>query len=133
MSPRAQPVDPVAPIVVIDDDPDHLDMLSTLLVRSGFGVVGFTVPHEGLYYLLDHPAALTVIDLCMPGLNGVDLVRRLQISRPDLPVIGISGADDANLHLRTMRDSGAVTALRKPLAPKRFLATVRDNLKPAVG
>lgn len=131
MSPQVQPVGPVGPIVVIDDDPDHLDMLSTLLERSGFGVVGFTVPREGLYYLLDNAAALTVIDLCMPDLNGVELVRRLQVSRPDLPVIGISGADDANLHLRTMRDSGAVTALRKPLAPARFLAAVRSNLRPA--
>jgi FixJ family two-component response regulator len=113
-------------VVVIDDDPDHLDMLVTLLERAGYNAVGFSVPRDGLYYLLDHPATVAVIDLCMPDLNGIEMTNRLQTSRPELPVIAISGADDVGVYLRSMRESGAHVALRKPVDPDRFLAAVRD-------
>ncbi|MBI3517145.1 MAG: response regulator [Proteobacteria bacterium] len=119
---------PDAPIVVIDDDPTHLAMLLTALERAGFLAKGFTSPRDGLYHLIDHPAALAVIDLCMPELDGLELVRRLQVSRPELPLIAMSGADGARSYLRSMRDSGATTSLRKPLMPDRFVAAVRDVL-----
>src|SRR5579871_850850 len=92
------------PVVVIDDDPAHLDMLATALERAGYGVTAFTNPREGLYFLIDNPAALAVIDLCMPDIDGLELVRRLQVSRPELPLIGMSGAEGVKPHLRSMRD-----------------------------
>ena len=113
------------PVVVIDDDPLHLDMLVAVLERAGIGAAGFTRPRDALYYLIDHPAALAVIDLCMPGLDGVDLVRRLQVSRPELPVMAISGLPHAGSLLRAMRQCGTVADLRKPLLPARFIAAVK--------
>ena len=117
------------PVVVIDDDPHHLDMLVTLLERAGFAAAGFTESRDALYHLIDNPAALAVVDLCMPDLNGLDLVRRLQVSCPDLPLIGISGFEDAGPTLRSMRDAGAIATLRKPVAHTRFL----DAVNRAVG
>jgi FixJ family two-component response regulator len=121
------------PVVVIDDDPLHLDMLVTLLERHGYGAAGFTVSRDALYHLIDHPAALAVVDLCMPDMDGLDLVRRLQVSCPDLPVVAISGHDHAGPSLRAMRDAGAVTALRKPLLPAGFIQAVKNAIAKSGG
>ncbi len=120
-----------APIVVIDDDPDHLDMIVTVIERAGFAAAGFTGPRDALYFLIDHPASLAVIDLCMPDMDGLEVVRRLQTSRPDLPVIGMSGAPDASLYLRSMRDAGALVSLHKPIDPKKLIAAITKVLKQA--
>ena len=119
---------PDRPVVVIDDDPNHLEMLVTVLERAGFVAAGFTNSRDALYHLIDHPAALAVVDLCMPELDGLELVRRLQVSCPDLPVIAISGADRVNNFMRLMRESGAVRSLSKPITPAAFVAAVRDVL-----
>jgi FixJ family two-component response regulator len=103
-------------------------MLVHLLERHGYAVAGFTAPRDALYHLIDHPAALAVVDLCMPDLDGLDLVRRLQCSRPDLPVVGISGLDHAGPSLRAMRAAGAITALRKPLVPAGFIQAVKNAI-----
>jgi len=119
-----------APIVVIDDDPLHLDMLVTLL-----GAPTASPPPASRHRatrstnLLDHQAALAVVDLCMPDLDGLDLVRRLQVSCPDLPVVAISGQDHAGPSLRAMRDAGAVTALRKPLVPAGFIQAIKNAIE----
>ena len=116
-------------VVVIDDDPHHLDMLVTVLERAGIRGTGFTDPHAALDHLIGHCAALAVVDLRMPGLDGLELVRRLHISQPGLPLIGISGATDASPDLDLMRESGATTVLRKPLTPGRFVTTIKDALR----
>ena len=118
------------PVVVVDDDPDHLDMLVTLLERAGFAAAGFADPRDALYYLIDHPASLAVIDLNMPNMDGLELSRRLQTSRCDLPFIGISGARDlrSRVFLRALSDFGAKVCLRKPVDPKRFIAAIEDVL-----
>ena len=123
---NAAPTPP--PVVVIDDDPLHLDMLVTLLERHGFGAAGFTGSRDALYHLIDNPAALAVVDLCMPDMDGLDLVRRLQVSCPELPVVAISGHDHAGPSLRAMRDAGAVAALRKPLVPAGFIQAVKNAI-----
>jgi DNA-binding NtrC family response regulator len=119
---------PDRPVVVIDDDPNHLEMLVTVLERAGFAAAGFSNSRDALYHLLDHPAALAVVDLCMPEIDGLELVRRLQVSRPELPVIGISGADKVASFMRLMRESGAAASLSKPVTPAVFITTVRNVL-----
>lgn len=115
-------------IVVIDDDPDHLDMLVTLLERHGFATAGFTDARDALYHLIDNPASVAVVDLCMPDLNGVELVQRLQTSRPELPVIAMSGHEEAGPTLRVMRDYGAVAAVRKPIVPTGFIQAIKNAI-----
>lgn len=119
------------PIVIIDDDPHHLDLLVTYLERAGLRAAGFTQSREALYYLIDHPAALAVVDLYMPDMDGIEIVRRLQASVPDLPLIGMTGARDtkSSLYLRSLREFGARTCLRKPLDARGFLAAVRAAMR----
>lgn len=119
------------PVVIIDDDPSHLDLLVTCLERAGLGAVGFANPREALYYLIDHPASVAVVDLYMPDMDGIEIVRRLQTSVPDLPLIGMTGARDsrASVYLRSLREFGARTCLRKPVEAAAFLAAVRAAMR----
>jgi DNA-binding response OmpR family regulator len=119
------------PIIVIDDDPSHLDLLVTCLKRAGLRATGFTQPRQALYHLMDHPAALAVVDLYMPDLDGIEIVRRLQGSVPDLPLIGMTGARDSrsSIYLSSLRDFGALACLRKPIEARSFVAAVRAAMR----
>jgi DNA-binding response OmpR family regulator len=119
------------PIVVIDDDSNHLELLVTCLERAGLRASGFTQSRAALYYLLDHPAALAVVDLYMPDMDGIEIVRRLQGSVPNLPLIGMTGARDrrSSIYLSSLRDFGARTCLRKPVEAARFLNAVRAAMR----
>ena len=119
------------PIIIIDDDPNHLDLLVTTLERAGLRAAGFTNSREALYHLIDHPAALAVVDLYMPDMDGIEIVRRLQTSVPDLPLIGMTGARDtkSSIYLRSLREFGARTCLRKPVETRSFLAAVRAAMR----
>jgi len=118
------------PIVIIDDDPNHLDLMVTCLERAGLRAAGFTNSREALYYLIDHQAAVAVVDLYMPDMDGIELVRRLQTSVPDMPVIGMTGQRGAHpsLFLRALREFGAVSCLRKPFDKDALLRAVRAAL-----
>jgi len=119
------------PIVIIDDDPNHLDLMVTCLERAGLRAAGFTNSREALYYLIDHQAAVAVVDLYMPDMDGIEIVRRLQTSVPELPLIGMTGARDSRstIYLKSLREFGAQTCLRKPVDAKTFVSTVRGAMR----
>jgi two-component system OmpR family response regulator len=119
------------PVVIIDDDPNHLDLMVTCLERAGLRAAGFTNSREALYYLIDHQAAVAVIDLYMPDMDGIEIVRRLQTSVPDLPLIGMTGARDSrsSIYLKSLREFGATSCLRKPVDAKTFVAAVRGAMR----
>jgi two-component system response regulator FixJ len=118
-------------IVVIDDDPAHLDFLVTALQRDGFAVTGFGRSRDALHYIVDHPVGAVVVDLNMPQMDGLEIVRRLQATVPTAPVIGVTGAATPlpASHLRTLRLFGAVDCLRKPID----VVTLCDAVRRAIG
>jgi DNA-binding response OmpR family regulator len=119
------------PIVIIDDDPNLLDLLVTCLERAGLRATGFTRSREALHHLIDNPAALAVVDLYMPDMDGIEMVRRLQGSVPDLPLIGMTGGRDSrsSIYLSSLRDFGARACLRKPVEARSFVAAVRAAMR----
>jgi len=121
---------PETRIVVIDDDDAHLDVVTTYLERAGYATTGFARPRDALYHLIDHPAALVVTDLYMPDMDGIELVRRLQASVPDIPVIGMTGqrGPQPSLFLRALREFGAVSCLHKPFDRDALLRAVHAVL-----
>jgi len=124
--------EPPAPphVVVIDDYEAHLDVLVTSLRRAGFTATGFTQPREALYYLLDNPPALVVVNLYMPEMDGIEVSRRLQASLPDVPLVGITGGRDprSDIYLKLLREFGAKACLRKPIDSAAFVDAIRTAL-----
>jgi two-component system response regulator AtoC len=100
-------------LLVIDDDPGLRDYLRELASRQGYRV--FCVPSgEDAFASLDetHPDLIT-LDLVLPGLDGLETLRRLKEKLPDVPVVILSGHGQARNIVEAMK-LGASDFLRKP-------------------
>ena len=107
-------------VLVIDDDPDTIDLLTAILSDAGYDVIGALTGGDGLMVLEMESPDLVLLDLQMPGLHGVDVLCRLRMARPDIPVIIVSGPADAELARATLR-RGALDYVRKPMNPEHLL------------
>jgi FixJ family two-component response regulator len=117
------------PIVfVVDDDVSVRESLESLIRCEGWHPQTFCSAHE----FLEHPRAATpsclVLDLTLPGLNGLDLQERIAADRSDMPIIFISGFSDVPQTVRAMK-AGAVEFLTKPFSDDDVLGAIRHAIE----
>lgn len=121
----------MASIVIIDDDPLFCDLLSTMLTQEGHRVVTAPDGEVGLSLVNQKTPDLVITDILMPKLDGVDIIRRLHVSHPDLPIIAISGGRrsiSAEFNLNSATLIGARKTLAKPFTRQQLLQAVKDVL-----
>jgi FixJ family two-component response regulator len=114
-------------ICVIDDDEWVGDSLKLLLETFGYDVQSY---NSGADLIADdrrHASACLIIDQHMPGMNGLDLVDRLQKEGGRVPAILISGRLDTNTKERAAR-LGITSVLEKPFAADRLVDLIRTVL-----
>jgi FixJ family two-component response regulator len=109
---------------VVDDDAMVLRSLGRLLRSAGFEVRTFPSPQEYLTNAASGQPGCLVLDLSMPGLNGLDLQAQLTRNGNDCPVVFLSGNADVPQSVRAMK-AGAVDFLTKPVDREKLLAAVR--------
>jgi DNA-binding NtrC family response regulator len=113
-----------ATLLLIDDNAVQAATRQTILRRAGYFVIAALNPARALeqFQSGDFPAEirLVITDHLMPGLNGADFVRALRKTHPTLPVMVISGLEEAEQEY----DGLQVTFRMKPLLPDQLLATV---------
>lgn len=117
-------------IMIVDDEPDNLNVLGDMLVREGFGVRAFPSGEEALASAREDPPALVLLDIRMPVLDGYQVCRRFKADRGlcSLPIIflsAFSGADDKVLAF----EAGGVDYVTKPFSEVEVLARVRTHLR----
>lgn len=118
-------------MVVIDDD----DSVRTLIVhffnRRGFATTGFPDGKSALAAIEAAPCDVVLTDLAMHETNGVDVIRRLRQSHPDLKIIAITGGDSRSLtyQLATLL-LGAGNIVTKPFSLPELVATTRRLCNP---
>jgi CheY-like chemotaxis protein len=119
-------------VLIVDDDVDTREMLTTLLATQGFYAVGAEDGLEALHLLRavcrrsPHTPCLVLLDLTMPRLGGCEF-RRAQLNDPivsGVPIAVMSGAVDARERAETL---GAVAALTKPIDVDILLDVVRRH------
>ena len=116
------------PIVhVVDDDAAVLRGLKRLLVASGFEVAAFESSGEFLERFEHGAAGCLVLDLAMPGLNGLELQRALAERSSILPIVFLTGRGDIPASVQAMK-GGAVDFLTKPVDEELLLAAIRSAL-----
>jgi len=116
------------PIVfVVDDDAWVRESLETLIQDEGWRSETFATAQE----FLDRPRAFTpsclVLDISLPGLNGLELQKRLA-ERTDMPIIFITGHGDIPMSVGAMK-AGAVEFLTKPFNDEVLLTAIRQALE----
>ena len=108
-------------IVVIDDEPDILDVLADVLRDEGYSPVVFRDGFEALDYLRDHRPSLVLSDLRLPSMSGQEFIAKLRsLHGPSLPVVVMSGAVTSDI----AQTLSIQAVLLKPFELDAFLALV---------
>ncbi|WP_454621995.1 response regulator [Bradyrhizobium cenepequi] len=115
------PNDPT--VYVIDDDDAARDALAFLLKTSGYSVQTFDSAVSFVESLDGLQRGYIITDVRMPGLSGVDLVRRLAAQKIDWPVIVITGHADVTIAIEALK-AGAVDFIEKPCAEETLVAAI---------
>jgi two-component system, NtrC family, response regulator HydG len=127
---RGAPAGASAPsLLVVDDEQAILNVLRDVAERVGFTVVTCASGSEALDHLREHHADIAAVDLRMPDIGGLDVLRAIREADPDCHVILMTGAATIESAVEAVK-LGAVDYLTKPLDFQRFrelLATVREN------
>ncbi len=119
--------DPVPIVVVVDDDPSVRKALSRLLKAARFRVEAFATAEEFLARSLPDGPACVILDVQMPGLDGMELQRTLTERNSILPIVFITGHGDIPMTVQAMK-GGAVDFLPKPFNDRDLLAAVRQAI-----
>jgi two-component system response regulator (stage 0 sporulation protein F) len=114
----------MATILVIDDHEPVRTLLRTVLEKAGHEVTEAPNGRVGLEVYRARPADLVVTDICMPEMNGLDLILELTQAFLNVKVIAMSGADDLDSALSRARLLGARQTLQKPLSMDTLLKIV---------
>ncbi len=115
-------------ILVIEDEPRILAFLARGLEAEGFAVDGADNGRNGLERALAERYDLVILDLLLPGLDGLAVLRELQRQRPDLPVVIVSARSDLQTKLRGF-GLGACDYVSKPFSFDELLARIRAQLR----
>ena len=116
-----------ATIFLVDDDDSVLRGLGRLLRAAGYATKPFALPSEFLAQLPGDTPGCAVLDLRMPGLNGLELQQAMESNGCHLPVIFISGHGDVPASVRAMK-AGAVDFLLKPFDEQQLLGAISQAL-----
>jgi DNA-binding response OmpR family regulator len=115
-------------ILVIEDEARILSFLARGLEAEGYSVEGVGDGRAGLALALRDPWDLVVLDLLLPGLSGLDVLRRLHDARPELPVLILSARSDLATKLQGFQ-LGAGDYIQKPFSLDELLARIRVQLR----
>ncbi len=120
----------MARVLVVDDDRTVADVLGRLLTREGYAVDVAADGPAALAAIAHKPPDLVVLDVMLPGLNGIEICRRLKqdpISRLT-PIVLVTGLGDRSKRIEGL-DAGADDFLDKPVDPQELLARVRTLVR----
>jgi len=116
-------------ILVVDDEPHIRRVLSAILGRHGFDVVMASDGSQGLDELGTEEVDLVILDLMMPGANGLEILSKIRSDplRADTPVI-ILTAKGQDTDRDAALAGGANDFLTKPFSPKKLIARIQEIL-----
>jgi putative two-component system response regulator len=118
-----------ATIVVVDDDPVQLSIVVNILGEK-YKCVPLSSGEHALKYFSKNTADLILLDYNMPGLNGVDVMKRLHndVNTENIPVIFLTGVDDEEGEAAALR-LGASDYILKPIRPAVLMSRVKNQLE----
>jgi DNA-binding response OmpR family regulator len=120
-----------ARVLIIDDDSTICDVVGRYLERDGFEVEAVGDGLVGLDRAIRDPPDLVLLDLMLPGMDGLEVCRRLRALAP-VPVIMLTAKDDESDRVIGL-ELGADDYVAKPFSTKELMARVRAVLRRATG
>jgi FixJ family two-component response regulator len=125
----SSPMSHATPIVfVVDDDVSVRESLELLIRFEGWQPETFESAQEFLTRPRPSVPSCLVLDVSLPGLNGLDLQKRVAVDRADMPIIFITGHGDIPMSVQAMK-AGAVEFLTKPFGDDVLLSSIRQAIE----
>lgn len=115
---------PSGHILIIDDEASLRQTMARILLRAGFEVTTVASGQETLAILNEHSFDLIYLDIRMPDMNGLDVLKIIHEQSPDLPVVLFTAQPDLHSAVEALR-RGATDYLMKPLKPELIVDRTR--------
>jgi len=115
-------------VYVVDDDISVRQSLELLILNEGWRPELFETAQDFLSCPRASQPSCLVLDLSLPGLNGLDLQKRVAVDRAEMPIIFITGYGDVPATVQAMK-AGAVEFLTKPFADDVLLSAIKQALE----
>lgn len=118
-------------ILVVDDEPNNQRILNYTLNKAGYETLTAGNGEAALDLLNEESADLAILDVAMPGMDGITLLQHIRTMRKyeHLPVIILTGSGDDTERIRA-EEAGVQSFLTKPASSKSILDTVHHLLDP---
>jgi DNA-binding response OmpR family regulator len=114
-------------VLIIDDEASLRRTLARILQQAKVEVTTAASGHEGLAFLTQQPFDLVYLDIRMPDMNGLEVLKAIHSKYPDLDVVLFTAQPDMNSAVEALRH-GAADYLLKPLQPQAFIDRTRGIL-----
>ncbi len=115
-------------ILIIDDEESILESLSDILIDEGYRVITAKTAKECINYLHQENPDLLILDVWLPDIDGLEVLKKIKKDYPSIPVIVISGHGTVEMAVKAIK-LGAFDFLEKPLSYDRVIVTVSNALR----
>jgi DNA-binding NtrC family response regulator len=116
-------------VLVIDDDDQVRKLLVQQLKLAEFAVLSARDGDQGIEMLSRNKVDLILVDIVMPGKDGVQTITNVRITHPDLRIIAMSGDIDSALYLKAAERLGVRVRLQKPFTMDQMLKAIDAAMK----
>ncbi len=117
-----------AHLLVVDDDPRITELVRRVLAFEGYSVSVAASGDEALLKALERPPDLIVLDLMLPGMDGLEVTRRFRAANDSVPILMVTARDAVPDRVEGL-EAGADDYLVKPFAPEELVARVKALLR----
>src|SRR3989338_2682445 len=115
-------------VLVVDDEKDIRDALSAVLDDEGYTVASAGSSEEAMKKLEAGPAEIVLLDIWLPGMDGIEALKEMKKRHPEIPVIMISGHASIETAVKATK-LGAYDFIEKPLSLDKVIITVEHALE----
>ena len=119
-----------SPVLLIDDSADDVHLITRILEGAGLEVTVATDGDVGAALIASQEWGFAIVDLILPGMDGVEVIQAGRNAHPDLPIVVVSASSNAALIDAAFR-AGADFQLPKPIDPAELLSRLREYTKVA--
>ena len=119
-------------LLLVEDEPILRDQLANRLREDGYAVDTAVDGEEGLYYAVEYPIDLAIVDLGLPKMSGIELIQALRKKQKDVPVLILTARNKWQDKVEGL-ESGADDYLAKPFHYEELAARVKALIRRAAG
>lgn len=121
-------MNPGGHILIIDDEASLRQTMARILLRAGFEVTTVGNGQEGLSIIDQHTFDMAYLDIRLPDMNGLEVLKTMRGKLPEMPIILFTAQPDLHSAVEALR-RGATDYLMKPLKPETVIQRTRDILE----